>query len=94
MMALSRVRLPRSTDFGKAEPARRCAQKPVRSARRAPDNDAITAVADDRRADFDKFLLPTIEENERVAGFIPIGHADDPRGDRARPLLANNVMRL
>src|ERR1700732_112673 len=39
----------------------------------------ITAVADDLRADFDKFLLPGIAENERVAGFIDIGHADDPR---------------
>jgi hypothetical protein len=48
-------------------------------------------VADDLRADLDVFLLPGIAENERVAGFIPNGHADDPRGDRARPQLANIV---
>jgi hypothetical protein len=30
-------------------------------------------VADDLRADFDKFLLPGIAANERVAGLIPIG---------------------
>src|SRR6202035_4744835 len=41
MTALSRVRLPRATDFGKAEPSRRCTQKPVGSARRAPDLNPI-----------------------------------------------------
>jgi len=38
MTALLRARLPRSTDFGKAEPSRRCTQEPARPARRAPDN--------------------------------------------------------
>jgi hypothetical protein len=40
------------------------------------------------------FLLPGIAANERVAGFIPIGHVDDQRGDRACPLLADVVTRF
>ncbi|MDQ6702833.1 MAG: nitroreductase [Pseudomonadota bacterium] len=35
-----------------------------------------------------------IAENERVAGFIHIGHADEPREDRPRPLLADIVTRF
>ncbi|HEY4848291.1 MAG TPA: hypothetical protein VIH87_11020 [Methylocella sp.] len=51
-------------------------------------------MGDDLRADFDRFLLPGIAANERVAGFIPIGHADDPHGDRPRPPLADIVTRF
>jgi hypothetical protein len=51
-------------------------------------------VADDLRADFDKFLLPGIAENKGVAGFIFIGHPDDPRGDHPCPLLAAIVTRF
>jgi len=60
-----------------------------RSRRRGPSKCDTTAVADDRRADFYERLLPCIAESERVAGFIPIGHADDLRGGRSRPLRAN-----
>ena len=35
-----------------------------------------------------------VAENERVAGFIHIGRADDPREDRARPHLADIVTRF
>jgi nitroreductase len=35
-----------------------------------------------------------VAENERVAGFIYIGRADDPREDRARPLLSDIVTRF
>jgi nitroreductase len=35
-----------------------------------------------------------IAENERVAGFIHIGHAEGPREDRVRPRLADIVTRF
>src|SRR5208337_3650739 len=35
-----------------------------------------------------------VAEHERVAGFIHIGRADDPREDRPRPLLADIVTRF
>jgi nitroreductase len=35
-----------------------------------------------------------VAETERVAGFIHIGRADNPREDRARPLLADIVTRF
>jgi hypothetical protein len=41
-----------------------------------------------------RFLLPGIAANERVAGFIHIGHTDDPREGRARLLLAAIVTRF
>lgn len=34
-----------------------------------------------------------VAENEKIAGFIHIGRADDPREDRARPVLADIVTR-
>jgi hypothetical protein len=41
-----------------------------------------------------KFRLRGIAENERVAEFILIGHANDPREDRPLPRLGDIVMRL
>ena len=55
---------------------------------------AITAVADGLRAEFDQVSLRGIAENEAVAGFFRAWHADDRRGNRARPLLANIAMRF
>jgi len=45
---------------------------------------------------YDRSVLARIgvAEHERVAGFIHIGRADDPREDRARPLLADIVTRF
>ncbi|QBR70374.1 nitroreductase [Beijerinckiaceae bacterium] len=34
-----------------------------------------------------------VRDNEKIAGFIYIGRADDPREDRARPMLADIVTR-
>src|SRR5208337_2555505 len=45
---------------------------------------------------YDRSVLARIgvAEHERVAGFIHIGRADDPREDRPRPLLADIVTRF
>lgn len=45
---------------------------------------------------YDRTVLAQIgvAEHERVAGFIHIGRADDPREDRTRPLLADIVTRF
>jgi nitroreductase len=45
---------------------------------------------------YDRRVLTRIgvAENERVAGFIHIGRANDPREDRVRPVLADIVTRF
>jgi hypothetical protein len=95
MRALLRLRLPRSTDFGKAEPSRRCIPKPVRSTRRMPDN-GVTAVADGIRAGVDYF--PASLRTKGLPGSLPyivVGNSCvDPKASKGRPVLACAVRAL